>query len=105
MSAPASAANVIITLPDGKTMTFPRGATGAEIAAAIGPGLAKAALILEVDGAEWDLFRPIERDAKVRIITKKDDKALSYVLDRVMFFTLAVCTLAANIIIPWSALG
>ena len=39
------------------------------------------------------------------IFVKKDDKALSYVLDRVMFFTLAVCTLAANIIIPWSALG
>ena len=79
MSAPASAANVTITLPDGKTMTFPRGVTGGEIAAAIGPGLAKAALILEVDGEEWDLFRPIERDAKIRIITKKDDKALELI--------------------------
>ena len=53
--------------------------TGAEIAAAIGPGLAKAALILEVDGKEWDLFRPIEQDAKIRIITKKDAEALELI--------------------------
>ena len=53
--------------------------TGAEIAAAIGPGLAKAALILEVDGKEWDLFRPIEQDAKIRIITKKDPEALELI--------------------------
>jgi threonyl-tRNA synthetase len=79
VSAPASAANVTITLPDGKTMTFPRGVTGGEIAAAIGPGLAKAALILEVDGQEYDLFRPIEHDAKIRIITKKDDKSLELI--------------------------
>ena len=79
MSAPASAAQIVVTLPDGKTMTFPRGETGGEIAAAIGPGLAKAALILEVDGEEYDLFRPIEHDAKIRIVTKKDDKALELI--------------------------
>ncbi len=79
MSAPVSASQIVITLPDGKTMTFPRGVTGGEIAASIGPGLAKAALILEVDGQEWDLFRPIEHDAKIRIITKKDDKALELI--------------------------
>ena len=79
MSAPAAASPIVVTLPDGKTMTLPRGVTGAEIAAAIGPGLAKAALILEVDGVEWDLFRPIEHDAKIRIVTKKDDKALELI--------------------------
>ena len=79
MSAPRAASQIVVTLPDGKTMTFPRGVTGGEIAAAIGPGLAKAALILEVDGAEWDLFRPIEHDAKIRIVTKKDDKALELI--------------------------
>ena len=78
MSAPA-AASVTMTLPDGKALTFPRGVTGGEIAAAIGPGLAKAALILEVDGKEWDLFRPIEQDAHVRIITRKDDKSLALI--------------------------
>jgi threonyl-tRNA synthetase len=75
----AAPAQVTITLPDGKTMTFTRGVTGAEIAAAIGPGLAKAALILEVDGKEWDLFRPIETDANIRIITKKDEKSLELI--------------------------
>ncbi len=75
----AAPAQVTITLPDGKTMTFTRGVTGAEIAAAIGPGLAKAALIIKVDGKEWDLFRPIEQDAKIRIITKKDEKALELI--------------------------
>ena len=79
MSAPASVANVNITLPDGKVMTFARGVTGSEIAAAIGPGLAKAALILEVDGKQWDLFRPIEHDANIRIITKKDPEALELI--------------------------
>ncbi len=79
MSAPKAMPNVTITLPDGKAMTFTRGITGAEIAAAIGPGLAKAALVLEVDGKEWDLFRPIEQDAKVRIITRKDPEALELI--------------------------
>src|SRR5277367_4242989 len=79
MSAPASASNVTITLPDGKAMTFARGVTGAEIAAAIGPGLAKAALILEVDGQQWDLFRPIDHDAKIRIVTRKDPEALELI--------------------------
>ena len=78
MSAPAHA-NVTITLPDGKAMTFARGVTGAEIAAAIDPGLAKAALILDVDGKPWDLFRPIEHDAKIRIVTKKDPEALELI--------------------------
>jgi threonyl-tRNA synthetase len=79
LSASAAAPNVIITLPDGKTLTFARGITGQEIAASIGPGLAKAALILEVNGKEWDLFRPIEEDASIRIITKKDAKALELI--------------------------
>jgi threonyl-tRNA synthetase len=75
----AAPAQITITLPDGKTMQFAKGTTGAEIAQAIGPGLAKAALILEVDGKEWDLFRPIEADAHIRIITKKDDKSLELI--------------------------
>ncbi len=76
MSAPAS---VTVTLPDGKALTFPRGVTGGEIAAAIGPGLAKAALIVMVNGKEYDLFRPIEEDAQVRIVTRKDPEALELI--------------------------
>ncbi|HWD49169.1 MAG TPA: threonine--tRNA ligase [Rhizomicrobium sp.] len=68
-----------VTLPDGKALTFVRGITPGEIAASIGPGLAKAALIAEVDGKQWDLFRPIEHDAKLRIITKKDPEALELI--------------------------
>src|ERR1700744_3371563 len=78
---PVSAApdQVTMTLPDGKAMTFTRGVTGSEIAASIGPGLAKAALIIMVDGKEYDLFRPIEQDARIRIITKKDPEALELI--------------------------
>ncbi len=76
MSAPASADHIVITLPDGKSLTFPKGVTGGDIAASIGPGLAKAALILLVDGEEYDLFRPINHDAKIRIITRKDPESL-----------------------------
>jgi len=79
VSSPASEASVNVTLPDGKVMTFTRGVTGADIAASIGPGLAKAALALTVDGKEWDIFRPIEQDAKVRIITRKDPEALELI--------------------------
>src|SRR3546814_4359217 len=43
--------------------------TGAEVAAAIGPGLAKAALAVKVDGQLRDLKRPIARDAAVEIVT------------------------------------
>jgi threonyl-tRNA synthetase len=79
VSAPSPASQVTVTLPDGKALTFARGVTPGEIAASIGPGLAKAALIAEVDGKEWDLFRPIEEDANLRIITKKDPEALALI--------------------------
>jgi threonyl-tRNA synthetase len=70
---------VNVTLPDGKVLTFARGVTGADIAAKIGPGLAKAALVIEVNGKEWDLSRPIESDAKIRIITRRDPEALELI--------------------------
>src|ERR1700753_2965880 len=73
------ASPIHVTFPDGKTLEFKKGITGQEIAASIGPGLAKAALIAEVDGKEWDLFRPIGHDAKIRIITKKDPEALELI--------------------------
>ena len=79
MSAATAAPSVSVTLPDGKALTFARGVTGAEIAASIGPGLARAALVIEVDGKEWDLFRPIAHDARIRIITRKDPEALELI--------------------------
>ncbi len=68
-----------ITLPDGSVRRFDAAVTGTEIAAAIGPGLAKAAIAIEVDGALWDLARPIEHDARVRLITRKDPEALELI--------------------------
>jgi threonyl-tRNA synthetase len=76
-SFPVSSVN--ISLPDGKTLSFPSGVTGTEVAASIGPGLAKAALAAEVNGRQWDLFRPIEKDARIRIITRKDPEALELI--------------------------
>ena len=79
MSASAAASQVSVVLPDGKTMAFARGTTPAEVAAAIGPGLAKAALVAEVNGKQWDLFRPIEGDTHLRIVTRKDPEALELI--------------------------
>ena len=66
-----------ITLPDGSVRSYDGPVTAADIASDIGPGLAKAALIAVVDDAEWDLSRPIESDAKVALVTTKDDAALA----------------------------
>src|SRR3954468_2456533 len=58
-----------VLLPDGKRLEFAGPATGAEIAAAIGPGLAKAAIAVKIDGRPRDLATVIERDAAIAIIT------------------------------------
>jgi threonyl-tRNA synthetase len=67
---------VAITLPDGSVKNFERPVSGSELAAAIGPGLAKAALAVKVDGELKDLAAPIARDAKVEIVTSKSPDAL-----------------------------
>ena len=62
----------VISLPDGSTRAYDAPVSPFEIASDIGPGLAKAALMAEVDGTGWDLTRPIETDAELRLITAKD---------------------------------
>jgi threonyl-tRNA synthetase len=62
-----------ITLPDGSAREVVRGTTPADIAAAIGPGLSKAALAARVDGEVRDLMRPLEADAELALITAKDE--------------------------------
>jgi threonyl-tRNA synthetase len=69
----------IITLPDGSTRAFDAPVTGTEIAAAIGPGLARAALAMKVDGQMQDLSREIATDAAVTFITRKDEAALELI--------------------------
>jgi len=70
---------IAITLPDGSVRKFDRPITGAELAASIGPGLAKAALAMKVDGQERDLSAKIDKDAKVSIITRKNGEALELI--------------------------
>src|SRR6266436_4725648 len=65
-----------VTLPDGSEKRVPAGSTGADLAKAIGPGLAKAALAARVNGHVWDLSRPLPDAAKVSILTDKDPQAL-----------------------------
>jgi threonyl-tRNA synthetase len=62
-----------ISLPDGSVREVPSGTTPADIAAAIGPGLAKAALAARVDGELRDLTRPLERDASLALVTSRDE--------------------------------
>jgi threonyl-tRNA synthetase len=70
------ASQIRVTLPDGSEKRLPAGATGADLAQAIGPGLAKAALAVRVDGQVWDLARPLPDGAPVTILTDKDPQAL-----------------------------
>ncbi|HXQ98133.1 MAG TPA: threonine--tRNA ligase [Candidatus Limnocylindrales bacterium] len=65
-----------ISLKDGKVLDLPRGTTAAEVAKSISPRLASAALVARADGELVDLSRPIERDAKLEILTEKDPDAL-----------------------------
>jgi len=66
---------ITLTLPDGSSRQVAAGTTGAAVAAGIGPGLAKAALAVRVNGALWDLSRAIENDAAIEIITAKSGEA------------------------------
>ena len=72
-------ARVTVTLPDGSRRPFDAPPTGAEIAASIGPGLAKAAIAVKVDGEVRDLARPIDSDAAVEIVTRRSDDALELI--------------------------
>ena len=60
---------VAVTLPDGRRLEFAEPVTGGEIAAAIGPALAKAALAIRVDGKPRDLATVVDRDAAITVIT------------------------------------
>jgi threonyl-tRNA synthetase len=62
-----------IKLPDGSVREVERGATPADVAAAIGPGLAKAALAARVNGEVRDLARPFEGDSELALITARDE--------------------------------
>ncbi|MBH0115077.1 threonine--tRNA ligase [Novosphingobium sp. YJ-S2-02] len=62
-----------ISLPDGSVREMPEGSTPADVAAAIGPGLAKAAIAARIDGELVDLSRPFAGDAALALVTAKDE--------------------------------
>ena len=62
-----------IRLPDGSVREVAEGTTPADVAAAIGPGLAKAALAARVNGEVRDIMRPFEEDAELALITLRDE--------------------------------
>jgi threonyl-tRNA synthetase len=68
--------NIKVKLPDGTVLELPRGSNAGDVAAAIGPGLAKAALGAEINGNIVDLMIPIEEDVEIRILTARDEDAL-----------------------------
>jgi threonyl-tRNA synthetase len=68
-----------VTLPDGKTLELADEASGADVAAAIGPGLARAALAIEVDGELRDLSAAVADGARVSIVTPKAEGALALI--------------------------
>lgn len=70
---------VSIKLPDSSVLSFDGQTSGAEIAAKIGPGLAKAALAVKVNGKAQDLTAPISTDADIDIITAKSPEGLEII--------------------------
>jgi len=68
-----------VTLPDGTELALEDGATGADAAAAIGPGLARAALAVKVDGEVRDLARELPDGAAIEIVTDRSPEALDLI--------------------------
>jgi threonyl-tRNA synthetase len=76
----AATEKTTFTLRDGKPLELPAGATGADAAAAIGPGLAKAALAIKIDGDLRDLSAPLPAGGgEVAILTDRDPEALELI--------------------------
>ena len=70
---------VKVELPDGSELALEPGATGADAAAAIGAGLAKAALAIKHDGELRDLSAPLSGGEKIEIVTDKSPEALELI--------------------------
>ena len=68
-----------ITLPDGSVRQFDGPVTGTTVAEAIGPGLARAALVMKRDGKLVDMSTVIEADANVAFVTRRDEDALEMI--------------------------
>jgi len=76
MSSAVESGEISLTLPDGSVRRVSAGTTGFDLAQSISPRLAKAALAVMVNDQLTDLTRPLESDARVRIVTERDPEAL-----------------------------
>lgn len=94
--------NITITLPDGSTRTYTKGVTGEEVAASIGAGLAKAAVGVKINGTQRDLYLPINDDAKLSILTTKDEEGLDIARHTV---TAQILALAVKELYPTAKLA
>jgi threonyl-tRNA synthetase len=68
-----------VVLPDGTSKELPDGSSGADLAASIGAGLARAALAVKVDGEVRDLTRPLQDGEEVAIVTNRDPESLELI--------------------------
>lgn len=68
--------SLTITLPDGSQKSVPSGSSPLDVAKSIGTRLADDAVVARVNGDLWDLTRPFESDAKLEILTSKNEEAL-----------------------------
>jgi threonyl-tRNA synthetase len=96
-----TASEIHVTLPDGSDRALPAGSTAADLARAIGPGLAKAALAARVNGEVRDLTRPLPDGATVAIVTDKDPAAL----DVLRHSSAHVLATAVRQLFPHAAIG
>ncbi len=91
-----------VTLPDGSTLDLPEGATGADAAAAIGPGLAKAAVAVRVGEEIRDLARPLADGEAITIVTPKSGDDYLWVMRHSAAHVLAE---AVQRIVPGAKFG
>jgi threonyl-tRNA synthetase len=75
----AATEKITVKLPDGTPLELPGGASGADAAAAIGPGLAKAALAIRFGGELRDLSAPLPDSAEIAILTDRNPEALELI--------------------------
>ncbi len=68
--------SIHVKLPDGSVKEVPKGTTALEVANSISPRLADAAMVAKADGTLIDLFKPLENDTELRILTERDPEAL-----------------------------
>ncbi|MGD2124116.1 MAG: threonine--tRNA ligase, partial [Gemmatimonadota bacterium] len=90
-----------VTLPDGTVLEMPKGSSAGAVAEAIGPGLAKAALGAEIDGALLGLHEPISGDASIRILTSRDSESL----DLLRHSAAHIMATAVRDLVPGAGIG